>query len=84
MKLFPWSTVTVFGIAVAGVVTLSIIGKVSPEVITTLVALLPGILASAAYSEHTNRAVRNGLIAEKAKEGAVEALHEVEVEKEND
>lgn len=79
VKNFPWTTVAVFAILVVAVVVLSVTGATRNElVLTSLLALIPGTLA-AGYAERTNRDVRNGVVQEKAKEGAKQALNETGV-----
>lgn len=78
-KNFPWTTVAVFAILIAAVVVLSVTGASRNElVLSSLLALIPGTLA-AGYAERTNRDVRNGVVQEKAKQGAKEALNETGV-----
>lgn len=78
-KNFPWTSVATLAILVAAVVVLSVIrAQTNGEIITILVGLIPGILA-AGYAERTNRDVRNGVVQQKAKEGATQALQETGV-----
>lgn len=78
-KNFPWTTVAVLGILVCAVVVLAITrGTNNGELIALLGGLIPGTLA-AGYAERTNRDVRNGVVQQKAKEGAKEALNETGV-----
>lgn len=78
-KNFPWATVAVLGILVTALVVLSLVSNTnSATLIPVLAGLIPGILA-AGYAERTNRDVRNGVVQQKAKEGATEALTETGV-----
>lgn len=70
----PWTTVCVFTVVVAAVVTLLVTGEANTTVVTVLVGLLPGVITGTAYAETTHKSITNGLVAEKAREGTQQAL----------
>jgi len=79
MKSIPWTTVAVAVAVIVAVTVLNVAGDGSSGVITVLVGLLPAMLVGAGYAERNSKDLRNGLITEKAKDGATQALAETGV-----
>lgn len=76
----PWSTLALLAILIGALVGLSFAPDTTPvhDILPILSGALPGLLA-AAYAERTSRNLHNGVVEEKAKEGAMQALQETGV-----
>lgn len=77
----PLYSLIAFFIVVVGVVLLVIFGKGDNEatvVISALVVAIPGLVAAFRAEQNTNM-IRNGVVSDKAKEGAIQALKDTGV-----
>ena len=69
---FPWTTVALFGLIIAAIVTLSITGNINSSAYAVLVGTVPLILTGTAYAENANKEIKNGLIVGKTKQALEE------------
>lgn len=70
----PWVSFATFTVIVASITGLAIAGKVDGSTMTVvLLANIPGVMASI-FSESVHRDVRNGVVTEKARIGASQAI----------
>lgn len=81
VKNMPWTTVVLLAILVVAAVVLIVFGNGkgdSTTLLSILIGAIPALFASG-YAERNARDIRNGVLTEKAKEGATQALHETGV-----
>lgn len=72
MPQVPWTTVVVFAVSLAAIVTLILTGHGNSELVGVLGALLPGLLSTSYFAEKAVKQTSNGHVKSSVKQAITE------------
>lgn len=72
LRPIPWTTVVVFAVSLAAIITLVVTGHGNSELVGVLGALLPGLLSTSYFAEKTVKQTSNGHVKDSVKAAITE------------